>query len=294
MEGTAALLKTFDIARKDLLRSFRSAFLLMFMFGIPLLVTGMFALMFGNLQESASPPETADAGQVSMEAAAAALLDVQSPFPERQPVSSGNMVTNVIGPVMGGMLIFFAFFTAVSAAQTILKEEEEGTLPRLFTTPTSAAAILNGKFLAVGLTVLVQISLLLAASALIFHIPWGSLASAALTALGATGAATGFGIFFVSLLKNMRQAGAVTGGLLTLTGMLGMMPVFASSASGEVSPLLLVSRCVPQGWAVNGLLLGLHSASLGEVALNSLALLIWTLAFLWIGVRRFRQRYMKG
>ena len=37
---------------------------------------------------------------------------------------------------MGGMMIFYAFFTGASTGQTILQEEEEGTLPRLFTTPT--------------------------------------------------------------------------------------------------------------------------------------------------------------
>ena len=51
---------------------------------------------------------------------------------------------------MGGMTIFYAFFTGTSTAQTILREDEDGTLPRLFTTPTTQATILGGKFLAVG------------------------------------------------------------------------------------------------------------------------------------------------
>ena len=51
---------------------------------------------------------------------------------------------------MGGMTIFYAFFTGTSTAQTILREDEDGTLPRLFTTPTSQATVLGGKFLAVG------------------------------------------------------------------------------------------------------------------------------------------------
>ena len=39
---------TLEIAFKDMRHSFRSAFSLVFMFAIPLLVTGMMALMFGN------------------------------------------------------------------------------------------------------------------------------------------------------------------------------------------------------------------------------------------------------
>jgi len=41
-------MKILDIAIKDMTRSFRSAFALMFMFGVPLVMTGMFYLMFGN------------------------------------------------------------------------------------------------------------------------------------------------------------------------------------------------------------------------------------------------------
>src|SRR5512137_2099513 len=41
-------MKAIDIALKDLIRSFRSAFALVFMFGLPLLMTGMFYFMFGN------------------------------------------------------------------------------------------------------------------------------------------------------------------------------------------------------------------------------------------------------
>src|SRR3990172_11315388 len=42
-------MKVFDIALKDMTRSFRSAFAVIFMFVVPLLVTGMFYFMFGNI-----------------------------------------------------------------------------------------------------------------------------------------------------------------------------------------------------------------------------------------------------
>src|ERR1044071_7926771 len=45
-------MKAFDIALKDLTRSFRSAFAVVFMFGVPLLVSGMFYLMFGNMAQN--------------------------------------------------------------------------------------------------------------------------------------------------------------------------------------------------------------------------------------------------
>ena len=42
-------MKALDIALKDMLRSFRSFFAIVFMFVVPLLVTGMFYFMFGNI-----------------------------------------------------------------------------------------------------------------------------------------------------------------------------------------------------------------------------------------------------
>ena len=42
-------MKALDIALKDVLRSFRSAFAIVFMFVVPMLVTGLFYLMFGNV-----------------------------------------------------------------------------------------------------------------------------------------------------------------------------------------------------------------------------------------------------
>ena len=44
-------MKALDIALKDMLRSFRSFFAIVFMFVVPLLVTGMFYFMFGNLAQ---------------------------------------------------------------------------------------------------------------------------------------------------------------------------------------------------------------------------------------------------
>ena len=42
-------MKALDIAFKDMTRSFRSFFAVVFMFIVPLLVTGMFYFMFGNI-----------------------------------------------------------------------------------------------------------------------------------------------------------------------------------------------------------------------------------------------------
>jgi hypothetical protein len=287
-------MKAFDIALKDLTRSFRSAFAVVFMFGVPLLVTGMFYFMFGNVAENggfnlprtkviianmdeggpkfqinpknipggrqadtmgelivsilesddmadlieisyASNPQAARASVDSQQSQVAIIIpaDFSEQFADVRegkaviefykdptltigpaimrsilnrfldsmggvkiainvfmdeadssqyalvgPVVEGyvdtslalsedlegelldvrvtsasaatpseeesqNALLSIISPIMGGMMVFYAFFTGTSTAQSILKEEEERTLPRLFTTPTPQAAILH-------------------------------------------------------------------------------------------------------------------------------------------------------
>jgi ABC-2 type transport system permease protein len=428
-------MKALDIALKDLTRSFRSAFAIVFMFGIPLLVTGMFYFMFGNsasgdlslprtqvvianldeggprLQASSKDmpggkkartmgelvvnvlqsDEVADLLQVSLAASAeaartavdrqsaqvaviipadfsktfadpdkqsavefyqdptltigpdiirsllnrfmdgmagvkialtvfldeaapaeahlagqviqqyletslvqtkdleAALLDAQHST-AAAPKRDDNLLVQIIGPIMAGMLIFYAFFTGTLTAQSILKEEEERTLPRLFTTPTSRAAILTGKFLSVFLTVLVQVTVLLAAARLIFRIQWGELAPLMLAAAGLVFCAASFGICVNSFLKNTRQGGAVFGAILTVTGMLGMLSIM-TSGSPTASQMGAASLLVPQGWAVRGLVQTMNGAPIMELGPTVLALAAWGLAFFAVGVWRFNRRY---
>ena len=219
---------------------------------------------------------------------AAALLDLHAPLAKKPASSTLSLIVSFI---MGGMTIFYAFYTGTSTAQTILREDEAGTLPRLFTTPTPQAAVLGGKFLAVGLTVLVQMTVLLLLGHLIFAIQWGSLLPLAFVTLATVLAASTFGIFIMSLLKSTRQAGTVLGGVLTVTGMLGMVKIFTMGSPTTPAWADIASMVVPQGWAVRGLSQVMAAASPHDVLLTCLALLGMSLVFFMVGVLRFQKRY---
>jgi len=221
---------------------------------------------------------------------AAALLDIRSPVKTAQ--TEENPVLRIIGPLMGAFMIFYAFYTGTSTAESILKEEEERTLPRLFTTPTPQATILTGKFLAVLLTVSVQVTVLLIAAHLIFGIQWGAFLSVALAAVGIVLSASSFGIFINSLLKTTRQGGVIFGGVLTLTGMVGMIGVISGNSPTGAMLSNTVALLVPQGWAVRGLTLAMNGEPLVDMLLNLLALLVWFAVFFTIGVWRFNRRYV--
>ena len=220
------------------------------------------------------------------------LLDVHAPASKRQSKAekTQSALLGIVGPIMGGMMVFYAFYTGASTAQSILREEEERTLPRLFTTPTHQATILTGKLLSVFITVCIQVVVLLFAAHLIFKIQWGALPSIALTAAGIIFSASSFGIFFNSFLKSTKQAGVLFGGVLTVTGMLGMIRTFAGNSSG--SAVETVSLLVPQGWAVRGLVQSMNGEPVGTVFVTVLVMLVWGAAFFIIGVLRFNRRYV--
>ncbi len=217
-----------------------------------------------------------------------ALLDVSSPA---KPAQSGDFVKTLISVMMGGMMIMYAYFTGASQAETILTEEDQGTLPRLFTTPTRQATVLGGKVLAGAATILVQVLILLAAGALIFRIDWGAPLPLALAVLGIVISATSFGIFGISFLKHSRQAGAVVGGVVTLTGLLGLISVFASTSPNAAALGNTISLWVPQGWALRLLTLSMDGAAPEKMIVPGLVLLAWTAVFFFVGLLRFQRRY---
>ncbi len=255
------------------------------------------------LQDEAEPSQYALAGQVVdryLEISLALsddlesdLLVVRAPFhaPQEQTDQDQVFLLTIISRIMGGMMIFYAFFTGTSAAESILKEDEERTLPRLFTTPTSQATILSGKLLAVFLTVSVQVVVLLIAAQLIFRIQWGAWLPVSVMALGIVLSAASFGIFINSFLKTTKQGGVIFGGVLTVTGMLGLISVFTANSPLTERMGETVSLLVPQGWALRGLLFSMNDQPLSSVLANTLVLLGWSALFFVVGVMRFSRRY---
>lgn len=255
------------------------------------------------LQEEGEPSQYALAGQVVdryLEISLALSDDLEGDLlsvraPSQSPQEKGNedqdFLLSIISRIMGGMMIFYAFFTGTSAAESILKEDEERTLPRLFTTPTSQTTILGGKLLSVFLTVGVQVTVLLVAAHFIFGIQWGAPLPVSVMALGIILGAASFGIFVNSFLKTTKQGGILFGGVLTVTGMLGLISVFTANSPLTERMGETVSLLVPQGWAIRGLLFAMNGQPLANVLVNTFILLGWSVLFFVVGVWRFKRRY---
>jgi ABC-2 type transport system permease protein len=214
------------------------------------------------------------------------FLQIRSPAAREAPDSGGS---GMISAIMGAMIIFFAFYMGATSAESIIREDEAGTLQRLFTAPVSHATILAGKFTAVVLTLVIQVSLLLLASSLIFDIQWGQPLTVALVTLGLIVAAAGFGVLLMSLVQNTRQTGPVMGGVLTLTGMLGGL--FVNGVPNLPDALDTVRLAMPQGWAMYGWELALQGSGPGKVLVPVAVMLALGALFFGVGVVRFRKRF---
>jgi ABC-2 type transport system permease protein len=216
-----------------------------------------------------------------------AALHTTSPTGASEQAASG---LSMIGPIMAGMMIFFVFFMGANGAESIIREHEEGTLARLFTTPASALTILSGKFVAVFITLVIQATVLLGVSALIFHISWGKPLSVLLATLGLIVAATGFGVMLMSFIKNTRQTGPVLGGVLTLTGMVGGL---VSNGIPNIPEFMdKIALTMPQGWAMNAWKLSLAGEGAGTLILPALVLVVLGAIFFGIGLTSFRRRFV--
>jgi len=228
----------------------------------------------------------------SHDTASNSLFDIQVPSGgESDKLSETSFM---LAMITAGMMVFFVFFTGAASAQSILLEEEAGTLPRLFTTPTPVSSILGGKFVATFLLLIVQVVVLVVATALIFGIDWGAPLAVALVVVGMVVLAASFGIFITSLLRNTRQGGIVYGGVMTVLGMVGIFSVLAANLPGTSNALTKAALVTPHGWAVRGWQLLLQGEGVGDLWTIVGVMLAAGAVFFAVGVLRFRKRYAHG
>ena len=214
------------------------------------------------------------------------FLKVRSVAGQAEPVSP---IAGMIGAIMAGMLINFAFFTGASGAQSIIKEDEEGTLARLFTTPTPRVVILKGKLYAVFVMLVVQVLVLMLASGLIFGIHWGKPLPVMLVVVGLVIVAAGSGVFLMCFLKSTRQAGAVMGGVVTLTSMAGGL--FTPALPNLPAFYDRVTLFTPQGWALRGWRAALSGGGVEDVLLPVIVMSALGIALFSVGAHFFRKRF---
>jgi len=201
---------------------------------------------------------------------------------------SANPLQKMLGLMFAGQMVFFAFFTGANAMMSILREDEEGTLARLFSTPTSRTSILAGKFLAVFLTVTLQGLILMTAAHYAFGIDWGAPIAVGLALVGQVFAATGLGVLLIAFVKTSKQGGPVLGGGLTSLGMLGGL--FTAGVSMPEG-FKLLANFTPQGWVLKAWRVALDGQALSEAIAPFVILIVMGSVMFMLGALMFKKRY---
>ncbi|HHY87524.1 MAG TPA: ABC transporter permease [Chloroflexi bacterium] len=205
------------------------------------------------------------------------------------PAGEESDLTRLLANIMAGMMVFFVFFGSVTTALSILKEDHEGTLARLFITPARKATIFSGKLAAVFLTAVVQGLILVGLSSLLFGIRWGGWPWVALALLGMAGAAAGFSLLVVAFVRDYRQAGPVIGGVLSVSGMLGGL--MTAGFEGLPVAFIRINRIFPQAWALQGWRQALDSAPLADAGTTVMVSLAFGAVLFTAGWLLLRRRF---
>jgi ABC-type Na+ efflux pump permease subunit len=195
---------------------------------------------------------------------------------------------DMIAVVMISMAIFFIYMMGSNAAESMVREREEGTMARIRMTPTARSQILGGHFLSDFLILSIQTAVLLTAGSLLFSIRWGALPSVFLSAFAMVVLATGFGLFLMSFVKNSRQTGPVTGGVMAVMGMLGGL--FTSGIPDADTFFATISLLTPHGLSLYSWKKVLGGAGAADLVLPALISAAAGLVFLSIGMVKMRSK----
>jgi ABC-2 type transport system permease protein len=186
-----------------------------------------------------------------------------------------------------GYTIYGIFWIVSLLAGSVLRERQEGTFRRLLAAPMGRGTMLAGKLLPYYIINLIQLTVMLGASSLLFGMSLGrSPAGLVVVSLAAAAAATGLGVLVSALARTEAQVGGLTVLLLLTLSALGgcFVPRFAMPEW-----LQRVGLVTPHAWALDAYQdLFVRGYGLSEVLPEVGGLLAFAALFFGIGVWRFR------
>jgi ABC-2 type transport system permease protein len=202
-------------------------------------------------------------------------------------LETGNDTDWVMAYYAPSMAIMFLSFGVAQGARSLLAEERTGTLGRLLTTPTGSNAILGGKLLSTFVLGLLQFSVLIIASSLIFQLDWGDPLAVTFLSLALVAAMTSLGVALAGVVRNENQVN---------TWGVAILLVF-SAISGSFIPrfgfpewLKVMGWITPNAWALDGFTKLGTGGNLGDIGIELLALSILTVVLFTMGALRLRRR----
>jgi ABC-2 type transport system permease protein len=252
-----------------------------------------------DMQASASPEQQAFATEIMVEQAQSQfarsrtepLLGIKESWPEHL-LEGDEEDINPLSVWLPGFVVLFIFLTAQATAQSIYEEKKVGSFRRLLAAPISKATILVGKMTPNFLIGLAQIVVLFGAGVLLFPaLGLGSITlgndplALVLVCLLVLLCSTSLGVLIAAIARTEGQISGLSTVVLWVLGFAGILLVQMPSTP----PLDTISQVIPHYWANAAFLdLFVRGQGLADVMPSILALLGFTLAFLAVGLWRFK------
>lgn len=214
----------------------------------------------------------------------AAMIEIKS-----APAGDGKIRRNPFAFFAPSLGVFFLMICMFEAPRSILVEREEGTLGRLIRTPIGPAQILLGKLSGSYLSGVLQFTMLVLASRLVFGLTWGhSLSGLALMVVAVVAASASMGAVVAAFSKNIFHAGAIGGGITLLSAGLGGNFFAADNLPGWLEVL---SRLTINRWALEGFSkLVVRGLEAHDVLLNAGVLIVIAVSLFALAFRKFQRR----
>ncbi len=184
---------------------------------------------------------------------------------------SGETVKfDVLALLAPSMAMMFLMYTVSHGGRTLLIERNQGTLPRLMVSPTSAVQVLGGKMIGIFFTGAAQMLILVLGTTLIFGLQWGDPRAMLALVAAAVFAAVGWGLLLTAAAKTPGQVSAIGSALMLVFGILG---------GGFINPdnmpvwFRLVTKISPNAWGLDGFTTLALGGNLSDILTPLLALL---------------------
>lgn len=184
--------------------------------------------------------------------------------------------------------IFGVFFITLTLATSVVRERDDGILPRLLVTPVSRPVLLAGKLLPYFLVNLVQIALMFLVGVALFDHPLGSVPALVLVSVALAATSTGLGLLIAAFGRTEAQVGALAvSSTITLSALGGLMvPSYVMPG-----PMQSMARMTPHAWALDAYHdVMLRGGGSGEVLGEVAVLASFSVVFFAIAALRFRFR----
>jgi ABC-2 type transport system permease protein len=180
----------------------------------------------------------------------------EGPIPETIAISPGGRLRTVDYYAFS-MTVLFLTFTVLSGVRSMQEEVETGAIARLVASPASARSVLAGKLLGLLLTGLLQMTVMIAATSLLFGTNWGSPVAVVSLVVSSVLMAIGMTSFFMAVAKNAAQGQSLASISIFLLAVVGgqFMP-----AQGLPDVFDTLQRLTPNGQAHRGFM---DAAALG-------------------------------